>query len=475
MRHQPVDTLAARSKFNPGGLLFDNGTFSATNEDAYLFTKKLARYFEKLGVKSGDIVGLNMPPSLYLYFLLATWHQTAIATNYTKQIARENAWQPEWIFSTVEFEPNLGKSVVLITQKIIEEIEKLEPLEKADSYSSIDSPIALIFSSGTTGKPKSFSLSMGNLESRMPVYFDETSGYKGSLVLLDVSTAAGFGSFYAELRVDGCYLMPSDSGTNVGLVIKHGTRSILGSPNQIAEFLQAAAHSESSRFSIEKVLVTGASLSSVVALQVKSFFNCQIINSYGSSEAGLVSARSDNSTNPFDLGNVIEGILVQVVDEDDQPVPEGITGKIRAKSPSITPGYFRDNPSTSIFFKDGWFYSGDLVHFEGGGRLFLDGRSSELINVGGVKIDPAKIDDLVRGKFGVVDAGAFGFRDAGGAEKFGLAVVISQELDEKELSNLILEFYGTKFPITIYPVQQIKRNSRGKTMRLQIASDFKNL
>jgi acyl-coenzyme A synthetase/AMP-(fatty) acid ligase len=469
---QPIDFLLARIDKDPDGLLFDDGVNAVSNKAALHFAQQLARYFKELGVNRGDIVGLNMPPALYIYFMLATWHQNAIATNYTIQVARGNTWKPEWIFSTVEYEATFGKSVILITQEILDYVKTLEPLTDAKSYGSNNDPIALVFSSGTTGAPKAFPLALANLESRMPVYFDTSLGFSGSLVMLDIGTAAGIGAFYGELRTYGCYLIPGDAQANIKHVKKHQTRSILGSPNQITEFLQATQNSPSSDVQIEKILVTGAMLSRETAKELKNYFNCEIINSYGSSEAGLVSSRSDESVNPFDLGDVIDGIQVEIVDDEDKTVAEGVTGRIRTKSQSVVSGYFRDQANTHSFFTDGWFYSGDLGHFEKGNRLFLDGRNSELINAGGVKINPAKIDEFIVGKFGIKDAGTFGYVDSTGAEKIGIAVVLASDFVEQALVAGIHEFYGTSFPIDIYKVDQVIRNDRGKVARLEIAEKY---
>ena len=469
---QPVDILALRAEKDPEGLLFDDGNVGVNNKDAFHFVRQLSMYFKELGVKRGDILGLNLPPALYIFFMLACWHQNAIATNYTKQIARDNTWKPEWIFSTVEFDSNFGKNVVLITQSILEHIETLEPLRRTDLYTSNNDPIALIFSSGTTGIPKAFPLSLANLEARMPVYFDSSAGYSASLVMLDISTAAGIGSFYGEMRTNGCYLIPADPQTNIKHVKKHNTRSILGAPNQVTDFLEAAESSPSPEVKIEKFLVTGAMLSREAARRIKDYFKCEIINSYGSSEAGLLSSRPDDSVNPFDLGNVISGIQVEIVDDEDKKVPEGIIGNIRTKSQSVVSGYFRDEASTQSFFTDGWFYSGDLGHFEKGNRLFLDGRKSELINAGGVKINPPKIDEFITGKFGVKDAGTFGYLDSTGAEKIGVAVVVVSDFQEKVLEEGIHQFSGTSFPISIYQVDQIIRNDRGKVSRLEISESY---
>ena len=470
--HQPINFLIARAESDPEGLLFDNGTISATNKSALDFISRIARYFNELGVKPGDIVGLNMPPTLYIYFLMAAWHQNAIAANYTLQVARNNEWKPRWIFSTVEFNSQDAKNVVLISQPTLEYIKTLEPLTVTNSYSSINDPIAVISSSGTTGAPKSALLSLANLEDRSSVYDIPSLGYRSSLAFLDIGTSVGLRSFYGELRTNGCYLIPGTMEANIITVIKHRTNSVIGSPNQLVAFLEAVQKSQASQVQLKNVIATGAALSQEKATKIKQFFNCAIVNHYGSQESGLVSARRDESVNPFALGEVALGVHVEIVDEDDKKVAVGVTGRIRAKSKSIVSGYFEDEENTKKFFKNGWFYSGDLGHIDENSHLFLDGRLTEVINAGGVKVDPAKIDEFIVGQFGVIDAGTFGYLESLGEEKIGIAVVATGDFQEVLLMDSLKRYIGTSFPISVYQVDHIIRNDRGKVSRREIAASY---
>jgi long-chain acyl-CoA synthetase len=471
-KRQPMNFLYARAELNPEGLFLDDGLVGVTNKTARDFINKLAGYLKELGVKPGDIVGLNMPPALYVYFLMATWHQRAIATNFTAQIARDAKWKPEWIFSTVDFDSNHGKNVVWISDSTLEYIKSLESHVVTKSYKSINEPIALISSSGTTGVPKAAPLSLGNLEDRTVVYDTPSLGYRGSLALLDIGTSVGLRSFYGELRTNGCYLIPGNMQTNIDIVVKHGTQGVIGSPNQLAAFLDAAQISQSSRVEIKTVIVTGAALSQEKATQIKQFFKCAIVNHYGSQESGLVSARRDESVNPFALGEVANGVRIEIVDDRNKKVSDGTTGKIRAKSKSIVSGYFKDEENTHRFFKKGWFYSGDLGHFDENSHLFLDGRVTEVINAGGVKIDPAKIDEFIVGKLGVIDAGTFGYLESLGTEKIGIAVVAASDFQEVLLLDLLKQYIGTTFPVSVYQVDRIFRNDRGKVSRRDIAASY---
>jgi len=313
---------------------------------------------------------------------------------------------------------------------------------------------------------------MANIDARLPIYREFSLGGKGCLVFLDMGTSPGFFSFYSALQGGSCYLVPGDMLQNFSQTIKHQNIRILGSPNQIIEF-QRVVEGDDAGILIGGIVVTGSTLPPNWAAHLEDYFDCKILNLYGSSETGSVSFRSDQSINQFDMGNVIDGVNVEIVDSKGNPTPVGVVGRIRIKAKSPLTGYFKDAKNTKKFFKDGWFYPGDLGHLEDGNRLILDGRKAELVNLGGVKIDPAIMDNFVIGKFGVSDAGTFGYRDAGGLETFGIAIVVSSEFNERQLSQEVANYCGTAFPISLYRVEEIKRNSRGKVMRQEIASNFK--
>ena len=465
---QPIQCLVARAAEDPDGLLFDDGINSSSNQASLRFVQQLATYFNELGIKRGDIVGLNMPPALYLYFLMATWHRAGIATNFTSQIARDSTWKPEWVFSTVDFDPNHGNKVIIVSQPILDYIKSLEPLRDAKSYKSASDPIALVFSSGTTGIPKAFPLSLANLEARISYSIHQRLV---GLALLDIGTAVGIRAFYGEMRTNGCYLVPGEMSANVKNASKHKTRTILGSPIQIAAFFTAAQEFQPSDIHIQTVIATGSVLPRKLASEIKDYFECEVVNAYGSQEAGLVSIRREG-INPFDLGQVIPGIKVEIVDNKGSKVPVGVTGKIRTKSKGVVSEYFKDVASTQHFFKEGWFYSGDLGHFDDLSRLCLDGRESELVNVGGVKINPARIEGYVIGKFGVTDAGAFGFTDSSGSEQLGIALVTETNFQEQLLVDGVREYFGSGFPLHSFQVDQILRNEGGKVRRREIAAQY---
>ena len=92
--------------------------------------------------------------------------------------------------------------------------------------------------------------------------------------------------------------------------------------------------------------------------------------------------------------------MVEIVDESDRLVPTGKIGRVRVSTAGGPTSYLNDEAATRAFFKDGFFYSGDLAVMRSDGRMALQGRFTDVINVRGAKISPAPIEDRLGELFG---------------------------------------------------------------------------
>jgi long-chain acyl-CoA synthetase len=191
--------------------------------------------------------------------------------------------------------------------------------------------------------------------------------------------------------------------------------------------------------SVKKVIVGGSKLSEDLAQRIERVIGAELVNAYGSTEAGWVSSRVGHFLDPSNLGEITNGVTVKIFDEEFKEIETSESGLIGVKSHQCVSGYFQDDAQTQKQFKDGWFFSGDIGRIINGNQLFLDGRLDERINSGGVKIDPSVIENFIIGKFSVSDAGGFSLPGEKGIEMFGLAVVSETELNLEEIFRILKE------------------------------------
>jgi acyl-coenzyme A synthetase/AMP-(fatty) acid ligase len=116
------------------------------------------------------------------------------------------------------------------------------------------------------------------------------------------------------------------------------------------------------------------------------------------------------------------------------------------------------------FFKDGYFYPGDLGFVDSAGRLHLEGRSTDLINLGGVKVNPERIEAIALAQSGVQDCAAFGRISDSGIEELCMALVVDKDFNQ-ELFEKVMAAKSVNPIRHISIVPLIARNETGKIQR----------
>jgi acyl-coenzyme A synthetase/AMP-(fatty) acid ligase len=173
----------------------------------------------------------------------------------------------------------------------------------------------------------------------------------------------------------------------------------------------------------------------------------------------------------FSKLNLFPGVNIEIVNDNDEPLLNGNEGVIRVKTSGMSDGYLNNPEATQSHFKNGWFYPGDRGQIDEKGRLILMGRSSEIVNIGGVKIAAHLLDDHAKSHPDIKDAAAFTFIDKFGAEAVGIAIVTSNKIDMGEFANFFAKGIDKKLvPQRILSLRKIPRNSMGKVVRHQLAA-----
>jgi acyl-coenzyme A synthetase/AMP-(fatty) acid ligase len=469
----PYEYVRIRAERNPDACFIYTQERSPTNLETYDTVRKIASYFRHLGVKQGDVIALNMPSPLHIVFMLATWHEGAISAAYSSSINHQlTTWKPDWLFSNEHYEAGSAKNVVKVDANTFHQIESLEFAKNPRQFNSKRDYIRILFSSGTTGTPKGVPLSIEVLENRAAIRRELWLKHGNFASLFDIGSLGGFGTFHGQLISGDPYVPPATPSINARNILKLSIQHIQGSPNQISALADIVQQHEYKLDSLKLVTVAGSAITPFMMRKIQKILHSRVQNLYASTEGGVVSFRTEESHDPQDLGTILSNVSVQIVDEANSQLDFEKVGRIRVKSSETVDEYFRDPEATMRFFKDGWFYSGDLGRVSRSGKLFLEGRDDELVNFGGLKIDPMKIDSFIVGQLNVVDAGSFGFRDSQGIQSFAVAVVLERHSDLGEISKLLQSHFGTSAPRFVFQIKEIPRNERGKVDRLKLSADF---
>ncbi len=469
----PFLYLQSNADNDPRGVFSRSADQAVTNAEAVVSAKKLAYEFRRLGVKPGDVVVLDLPDHLSILFTEAVYHEAAISTVLPDGYITDDVFRVNWVFSSRTPAPQRGARVVNVDSRFLQRVG-----ENPYGITPRDEPIDILriaFSSGTTGTPNAIPLTRKALLS-----FDDAldTWFEGDpfLVLMDMGTPWGFGGFYLSVKGGRPFLSVGGAAPDaiVRIAEEHSVTSLKGSPAQIAGFVDELEAQGRTLPSIETVWFGGTVMPPGLAERVRRATDgCDIFSMYGSTEATIATSRLYESDDPSNAGQILPGSLVEIVDEDDRVLPDGTAGRIRHRSPGMVHEYLGNAEATARAFRDGWFYSGDLGFIRPDGGLSLTGRESEVLNAGGVKVDPTRLDHFAMGNADVMDACSFEYQASSGLKQIGIALVTG---DEIEVHALIADFkaeFGTAAPTLVARVDSIPRNAMGKPMRRTLAEKFK--
>ena len=165
------------------------------------------------------------------------------------------------------------------------------------------------------------------------------------------------------------------------------------------------------------------------------------------------------------MGYGYPGVEIEVVGDDDVSLPAGTEGILRVRSAGCARAYVGDPAASADVFKGGWVYPGDRGIMSNDGFLSIRGRAGDVINQGGLKVNPQVVEDVLMSVPEVVDAAAFGVPDPMGIARIWAAVVADEPLDIGAVEALCRERLKHNAPVSILQLDVLPRNDAGKVMR----------
>jgi long-chain acyl-CoA synthetase len=276
----------------------------------------------------------------------------------------------------------------------------------------------ILYTSGTTGRPKGVALSHDNLaaNARAAASRYELDRARWSLAVLPLSHSYGLTMMNAGhlLGTRGVLLRWFTPDAVLEAIQRYRTQSMAGVPTMYVYLLNVP---DADRYDTSSMLVWGSGAAPLPLEIVEPFekrFGGRLLEGYGLTEAGPV-VSSHRSSGPRRLGSVgqpLPGVEVQIVDDDDRPLPAGEVGEICVRGPSVMLGYYGMPEETAAALRGGWLHTGDMGRLDGDGFLFIVERKKDLIIRGGFNIYPREVEEVLYAHPGVAEAAVIGIRDA---------------------------------------------------------------
>jgi 2,3-dihydroxybenzoate-AMP ligase len=208
----------------------------------------------------------------------------------------------------------------------------------------------------------------------------------------------------------------------------------------------------------------GATLPAPLRERALTRMAAAVLDMYACNETALVAVtRFDGGPAQ---GILWPGVQIEIVDERDHRLPYGETGTIRIATDSTVDGYLDDPETTARMFRDGWFYPGDLGILQGARQLQVLGRADELLNVGGEKISPANVEELMLSQTELADVGVCSIADAEGLEQLCIALPGEAATDRRLLARVEHLLRHVRIgAVFVVGVPEIPRTETGKIQR----------
>jgi acyl-CoA synthetase (AMP-forming)/AMP-acid ligase II len=396
------------------------------------------------GLTAGDVLALVVPPSpeypvAYLAAaklgaitagvnnrLTAVERSALIETAAPRLVLAASGLEPENASNVATVEPARGVDAILRDLRV--EGEAPPPLPD-----DADRPVAIVFTSGTTGTPKGALYCNRQLEFITRTDVGDASGGGGRSAVGTPMAHLGFMTkLPGNLRRGGTsFIMRRWRAADaLRLAAEHRMTTVAGVPTQLALMLREPDFDAYDLDTVRFLVIGGGPVTPGLAHEARARFRAALATRYSCTEAGigLGTAFDDPEEDAVvSVGRPHPAIDLAVVDDDDRPVASGEVGQVCLRSPAVMSGYWRDTEATrAAFTPDGFVRTGDLGWVDDRGRLRLVGRTKEMYVRGGHNVYPVEIEAVLSSHPAVAAVAITPVTDAVMGE-IGVAVVVPRD------------------------------------------------
>jgi acyl-coenzyme A synthetase/AMP-(fatty) acid ligase len=351
----------------------------------------------------------------------------------------------------------------------------------ATADTSSGEPAFIVYTSGTTGKPKGivhahrWIVALGDLNRyRLPAQSD------------DVVLATGEWSFISALGhnllfplrngVTGAVLSSRATPQNVLAAIAQHKVTVLYSVATVYRRLLAMPGFEQ-RYDLSTLRCahsTGEALRDATYNEWKERVGCELYEHYGVSEYQLVIGHgARHPVKPGSVGVLLPAVGAAILSDDFKPVPAGELGQfaISTRDPGLFLGYYNDPERTRAVIRNGWYFTGDLAWRDREGYFYIAGRRDDCFKSRGIFISPTEIENALQKHPSIIEAAVVAAPDAEIGNRIRAVVVLhapdqaSDELAESIRAYLRNQLAPFKVPHVIEFAQSLPKNAVGKILR----------
>lgn len=342
-----------------------------------------------------------------------------------------------------------------------------------------DDTAVILYTSGTTGKPKGAELTHDNLDSNAAltrttlIEIGPEDVVMGCLPLFHV-----FGltcGLNASIQAGSCLTLISrfDGTKALDVIQRDGVTVFEGVPTMYGALLAANATAEADLATIRTCICGGAPLPVELLRQFEAAFGCVILEGYGLSESAPVACfnHPDLIRKPGTVGVAVKDVELRLVDVEGYDVAVGDVGEILIKGPNVMKGYWGLPEITAQTVVDGWLRTGDLAVRDDEGYFTIVDRKKDLIIRGGYNVYPREIEEVVYEHPAVAEAAVVGVPHERLGQEIAAAVSFhaGSEATEDEIIAFVKERVAAyKYPRHVWIMEGLPKGPTGKILRREV-------
>ena len=347
----------------------------------------------------------------------------------------------------------------------------------------------ILYTSGTTSKPKGVVTTHDNIEAQISTLVDAWEWDKDDHILniLPLHHVHGIINVMSCALWSGasCEFLPKFDAEKVWNVIKSGRLTLfMAVPTiyyKLISFWEKATSEEQKKMSETafklRLMVSGSAALPVPVLEKwKEITRQTLLERYGMTEIGMGLSNSyRGERRPGYVGLPLPGVQMRLVDANNKPVLENEPGEFQIKGPSVFKEYWQKPEATQkAFTREGWFITGDIGILNKGLYKILGRDSVDIIKSGGYKISALEIEDVLRKHELVDDCAVVGLPDEEWGEVVSACIVSNEsEIDTISISEwLKTQLPAYKIPRNYILRQELPRNVLGKVTKNELKKMF---
>jgi long-chain acyl-CoA synthetase len=455
---------------------------------------RIANLLEDKGLEPGDRVGLMLPnvpyfPSIYYGILRAAG--VVVPMNVLLK-GREVgfylgdsgakllfAWG-DFAEAAEEGASDAGAEVILVKPGEFEQLvgaysDEYATVERAENDTAV-----ILYTSGTTGTPKGAELTHDNISRNCAVTSSTLGGFGRDDMLLGALPL--FHTFGQTCTMNSAVatgasvtMLPRfDPEKALEIIERDRVTVFQGVPTMYNAMLHANRADSTDVSTLRLCMSGGAAIPVELIRGFEEKFGCAILEGYGLSETSPVASfnHPDKERKAGSIGTPIDGVEMQVCDDDGNEVPQGEVGEIIIRGHNVMKGYWQRPEATGeAITGDGWFRSGDMAKMDEDGYFFIVDRKKDLIIRGGYNVYPREVEEVLYEHPAIQEAAVVGVPDDSLGEEVGAAVVLKQgeTLDAADLKAYVKEQVAAyKYPRKVWFVEELPKGPTGKILKREI-------